>query len=368
MTISLFFNNKISKTFYKNLENDFEILFECEELSKFGKIKYNALKTEVKSIKTNAKKILNADLFFRGKEFDKKISLFTADFVSLFDAIRCEDLGLSYFLKEHFPEKKLQIILENFCHNKLAIKTIQSEFGSLLEKIIISSELEKDEVKNLIDENINIEILLFGEVLIFQTPRKLLDSNKSKFSLLNSKELPDHKNLKFLSNKNGCFIFNSKSFSLLQNIDELKKINVKNFRIDTRLLPLDKEKEVYKYLLEKKSLKDLEIANETSSYFFFKNDSDLLFSNLKKKSFANLPLAEVIATYSSKWAVIYTYKDFLLDNISLKYKIGQGEEYDICKLEAFNIDDKEIKTFKKNNIYTIKWLKKISVGTLIEKK
>ncbi|MGI6680606.1 MAG: U32 family peptidase [Bdellovibrionota bacterium] len=374
MTISLYFDKNIPLKYYENLSNDFEILFECKELSKISDITYTSLIKIIKNFKTSAKKVLSADIFIRECEFDAKTKLLTKEFLSLFDAIRIEDIGLSYFLKEKFPKYKLQIILEHFCHNKNAINEIRKIFSPSLEKIIVSLELEFNTIKELVKNKINVEATLLADILIFQTPRKLLlnasfgrtfntSFNTSfKTSFLTSKELPEHKNLRYICNENGSFIFYKEPFNIIRDYKKLKKSGIKNFKLDFKFSSKDEKIEILKFLQTNSNLEKLTINKPYNPIFFYENDSDALFENLKKKSFSSLPNAEVIATISGKYAVIWTYKDFCPTEIS--YKAGDKTTLK-GTLTAFNIEDKLVKKLKKNNIYYIKWLKKICVGSVI---
>ena len=361
--ISLYFDNEINTKYYEELNKGFEILFELKELSKIQGIPFLKLSKQILNLKTNAKKVLSIDNFVRECEFKEKTKYLTNTFLENFDAVRVEDLGLAYFIKEKFPSVKIQIILENFCHNINAIKEIKKVFGTSLQKIIISSELEFNTIKELINNKINIEVSLFSNILIFQTPRKLMPSSKFDTYFLNSKEIPDHNNLRYICDKHGSFIFYPENFNILKDYEKLAEIGVKNFRIDFRFLKTDEKKEILNNLILGTSPKDLKIASFYNPIFFNTNDSDLLFKNLKKKSFTTLPNAEVIATLSGKYAVIYTYKDFDAKK-EITYITGDKTSLN-ATLECFTINDKEISNLEKNKIYYIKWLKRICVGSVI---
>ena len=311
--ISLYFDNEINIKYYEELNKGFEILFELKELSKIQGIPFLKLSKQILNLKTNANKVLSIDNFVRECEFKEKTKYLTNTFLENFDAVRVEDLGLAYFIKEKFPSVKIQIILENFCHNINAIKEIKKVFGTSLQKIIISSELEFNTIKELINNKINIEVSLFSNIL--------------------------------------------------KDYEKLAEIGVKNFRIDFRFLKTDEKKEILNNLILGTSPKDLKIASFYNPIFFNTNDSDLLFKNLKKKSFTTLPNAEVIATLSGKYAVIYTYKDFDAKK-EITYITGDRTSLN-ATLECFTINDKEISNLEKNKIYYIKWLKRICVGSVI---
>ena len=164
--ISLYFDNEINTKYYEELNKGFEILFELKELSKIQGIPFLKLSKQILNLKTNANKVLSIDNFVRECEFKEKTKYLTNTFLENFDAVRVEDLGLAYFIKEKFPSVKIQIILENFCHNINAIKEIKKVFGTSLQKIIISSELEFNTIKELINNKINIEVSLFSNITV----------------------------------------------------------------------------------------------------------------------------------------------------------------------------------------------------------
>lgn len=366
--ISIFYDNKIKKEKYEKLSKGIEVFFKLESLCKeagedenvFTKSKLESLLSKNKFL---FKKVLYLDLFLREGEFLKKTKILTKDFLSLFDAVRVEDIGLALYLKEKFPQIKLQIILENFCHSKNAIKTIYEKFLPNVEKVAISSELEKESVKQIIKEKIETEILAFGNILIFQSPRNLLGlkGDEKKESLLTSKEIEDKKNIIYKANKNGNFIFYPEPLNILKDISTLKKEGIKNFRIDNRFLSKKENDELISFLLEKKDIKFSKYPY--NPLFFYNNDSDKLFKNLKKKSFTTLPKAEVLSTISGKWATIYVYKDFSTKD-EVHYKTQEGAE-EKASIEAYDMEDKAQTQLKKDNVYYIKWQRKIFAGSQI---
>ena len=166
------------------------------------------------SKKTNAKKVLSIDNFVRECEFKEKTKYLTNTFLENFDAVRVEDLGLAYFIKEKFPSVKIQIILENFCHNINDIKEIKKVFGTSLQKIIISSELEFNTIKELINNKINIEVSLFSNILpLFN----IIFSMRKLSSMITSWLVPTYSQSKLYTFRLMGFPHVSISFSQLVN-------------------------------------------------------------------------------------------------------------------------------------------------------
>lgn len=361
--ISVYFDSDINISYFEKLPKNFEILFELKELSKINGLSFSKLQKLISCFKTSAKKVLSIDNFIRECEFLEKTKYLTEEFLLNFDAVRVEDLGLANFIKEKFPNIKLELILENFCHNINAIKEIKKVFGASLQKIIISSELEFNTIKQLISNKINIEISLFSNILIFQTPRKLMPSSMRGEYLLNSKEIKEHSKLKYLCTEHGSFIFYPESFNILKDYKKLVEIGAKNFKLDFRFLDKKEKEEVFNSLLLNVSLDKLALTSSYNPIFFNTNDSDILFKNLKKKSFSTLPKAEIIATCSGKYGVIYTYKDFDTSK-ELSYITADKTSLQ-ATFECFNINGDSTTNLKKNKVYYTKWVKKLQVGSVI---
>ena len=92
-----------------------------------------------------------------------------------FSAIRVQDPGALHYVKENFPWLKIQLILENGNHNFTGLERWKNYLGNQLDRLILSNELSRDHLQRYAKElNVPIEILVFGRILLFYTPRNLL--------------------------------------------------------------------------------------------------------------------------------------------------------------------------------------------------
>lgn len=202
------------------------------------------------------------------------------EFLDSMDSLRVQDPGAFEWSLKH-TDKPIQFIAENGNHNLLGLKGWIDYAGPRMERIVLSIELSKNVIEEYIKELlVPCEILGFGRILLFYTPRNLLSPlttekiplNQELVALGESEESP-HKGFPIVENKHGTFMFHIKEFCLLEYRDDLIKMGLDTFRIDLRweglshLTNLDTLKETYP--------KDLMRG------FYLVNKTDVLFPKLK---------------------------------------------------------------------------------------
>ena len=104
--------------------------------------------------------------------------------------------------------------------------------GDQCERLVLSNELSKEkllEYAHLL--NTPIEVLVFGRILLFYSPRLLLsplektelENNHSIEAFGTSEESP-HSGFPLIENSHGTFMFNVKDLYLLDHLEELKEM------------------------------------------------------------------------------------------------------------------------------------------------
>src|SRR5690606_19569791 len=111
-----------------------------------------------------------------------------------------------------------------------------------MERVVLSIELSKDTIAQYTRElSVPCELLGFGRILLFYTPRPLLSSlsgekvvqNEELLALGESEESP-HKGFPLIENQHGTFMFHIKEFCLVDYAQELGQNGLSFFRIDQR--------------------------------------------------------------------------------------------------------------------------------------
>lgn len=209
-----------------------------------------------------------------------------------FSSIRVRDAGAAFWIKKHFPQMKLHLLLESGHHNLLAIKSWILRLGSQLERVCLSPEIPATILsawKKQID--IKFEVLGLGPLLLFHSGRALLSpletapEDDELFAEGASEESP-HKGFILQENKHGTLMFHPKDLSLLERWDDLQITGIDVVRLDHRH---QKEAEVFEKTIAFINNPSFSLAKELKEIwdrewmrgYFDVNKSDVLFSKLK---------------------------------------------------------------------------------------
>lgn len=131
--------------------------------------------------------------------------------------------------------------------------------------------------------------MVFGRLLLFYSPRKLLsplEKDKIQNNFIEasgtSEESP-HSGFPLIENRHGTFMFNVKDLSLLDHIEELSEINVDTIRVDNRF---DNDFFKVKEIVEKiTNIHDYKFIGPRPFIkgFYNINKTDVLFVKLKNR-------------------------------------------------------------------------------------
>jgi putative protease len=277
-----------------------EVVLSISEFSRYGKLPKEDIQKAI-SILKDKKLSIQLDRILTESEFTNFIS----DLKRLGDidnySFRVIDPGIAQYLIEN-TKAKIQWIAEMGNHNLKALVEWEKHLGEQLERIILCPELESNKIKEFAAAlKTETELLVFGPILLFYTPRHLLspyyeehDDPVQKQQLssgfleisANSEESP-HKGFPIIETKSGTYMFNPKDLCVLDYYQDIIETGVDNIRIDFRSLdnmkPAIEAFEKYKESLSKDVLQDLKSLFPRSFIrgFFKANKSDVLFKNLK---------------------------------------------------------------------------------------
>ena len=111
-----------------------------------------------------------------------------------------------------------------------------------LERLILSIELSKDTIVEYATKlKVPCELLGFGRILLFYTPRPLLSalapekfSQNEELAVLGESEESPHKGFPIVENQHGTFMFHIKEFCLVDFANDLRDSGLSFFRLDQR--------------------------------------------------------------------------------------------------------------------------------------
>lgn len=272
------------------------------------------------------------------------------------DSLRVQDPGaLEWSFKN--TTKPLQFIAENGNHNLPALKGWIDHVEGRMERIVLSIELPKTSIEEYTKAlNVPCELLGFGRILLFYTPRFLLSPLSGEKMVMNeelaatgeSEESP-HKGFPIVENRHGTFMFHIKEFCLVEFGSELKELGLDYFRVDLRWGEFSDLSKIKNFI----TTFDAE-AFETfkESYpqdfmrgFYLVNKTDVLFPKLKNHRLQKREghyVGEVLEVEKGSHLAIYVKNPKgLRKTDKLKIIHPRGEVFEVSIFSLRNLDLEE---------------------------
>lgn len=298
-----------------------------------------------------------------------------------FKAIRVQDPGALNLVKEKFPWLKVQLILENGNHNLTGLLRWQDFLGEQLDRLVLSNELSKDHLKSYSEKMPGkLEILTFGRILLFYSPRLLLSplskdemENKTRelsknFEAFGTSEESPHAGFPLIENQHGTFMFNVKDLFLLDHMEELRTLNLGAIRVDLRF------DESFKHLAtvakavkgETSDLATMKTSNvrPVIKGFYNINKTDVLFSKLKNKRIARNDesyLGEIVdVERDHSMALLIKSKQLsLVAGMELKILTPEGKVKVITAQELLSTSGSNLTEVKMNEVVLLPFVRGI---------
>lgn len=325
MKYTTYFNSDLYKEGYyqKNLFFD-ELILSPFYLSRWGNL--NASEINEILCRHDLPFVLECDSLVHEKEWTNYIRLLSDINLKKVKAIRLQDPGLIRYVKTYWPELPIQLLLTVANQNKFSLEKWSGYLGKQIERLVLSSELPKDSLKDYIDSfHYPVEILGLGKVLLFYSPRKLLsyqwpeikeipEKLKSQNIVMAKSEESAHKGFSLIETERGTLMFHYKYLCLLEYLADLEEMKVSHLALDLRT-----EKQSLNNILEKfqefyrkndqENYKKLEasLSSPTMRGYFFKNKTDVLFKKLKNQHIRRSDrsyIGEVLEVQKKKYLVI----------------------------------------------------------------
>lgn len=206
------------------------------------------LKETMEYIHSHGKKgYVTLNVYARHNDFDGLEDYLKTLVDAKVDAVIVSDLGIFSFIRERFPELEIHVSTQANTTNAYSAK-MWHKLGA--KRVVLARELNIDEVKNIADQNpeLDIEAFVHGAMCISYSGRCLLsnyltnrDSNHGecvqacrwKYSVVEETR-PDDK-FDLLEDDRGTYIFNSKDLCLIDYIDKVYDAGVNSFKVEGRM-------------------------------------------------------------------------------------------------------------------------------------
>ena len=277
--------------------DEIEIIVGCIDLSRYIKTTKEEMINIIALAKKNKLHVsLEWDVLNQEDRFIKTLEVIKLIPLHDISSIRLQDPGAVNYVKSNYSWLKIHLILENGNHNLIGLKKWCDYLGDQCQRIILSNELSKEHLKEYSQQlNVAIEVLVFGRILLFYSPRLLLsplDKTQVEQSFIEasgSSEESPHNGFPILENQHGTFMFNVKDLYLLDHIDELSQMGIDHCRVDLRFDNLFSKhiSDLVRLFNQKIPETSLGIKQSTQrpviKGFYNINKTDVLFNKLKNR-------------------------------------------------------------------------------------
>ena len=244
--------------------------------------------------------VLEWDVLQQESLFQKNVELVSRLPLHEFKAIRLQDPGALNLVKEKYPWLKIQLILENGNHNLSGLNRWSEFLGSQLERLVLSNELSREHLSKYAGIiKADLEVLVYGRILLFYSPRLLLSPLKKEkikketlqknIEAFGTSEESPHAGFPLIENQHGTFMFNVKDLYLLDHLEELRALNINATRFDLRFdksfAHLEKCIDLFTKKIQHDEILDIKTSNPRPAIkgFYNINKTDVLFTKLKNK-------------------------------------------------------------------------------------
>jgi len=253
-----------------------------------------------------------------------------------FDAVRVQDPGIAWFLKQSEPDLPLQLVLETGNHNLTGLEAWLQRFQP--ERLIVSNEIPIGELSRMSRSlPVPMEVLVLGRILLFYTPRKLISPVEPASAAggwlerrVVSEE--DRKNFPIVESDHGTFMYYEKELFLLPWLDEIEAAGIAYARLDLKfhkqeLLPL------LGSFLAKREAPLLEpikacLSSRLTRGFFKSNRTDKQFTRLKNPHLGSREdrpfLGQVLEARKREYIALSTQHPFAVGD-TLYFAIPEGD-------------------------------------------
>jgi putative protease len=292
--------------------------------------------------------------------------------------MRVQDFGALYWLKDRFPNIAIQLNLETGHRNLPAIEGMLDYVGAQLESVVLSFELTHDklqEFKQVID--VPVEILFFGRIPLFYSPRKLLSAtalgqkskNREIIQLQGRSEESPHTGFPLLENRHGTFMFNVKELSLLDVYGELVEMGIDLCRIDLTqydfAIQLDWMKKIERVVSLQVDYQDFKQQYPAPLVrgFYSANRSSILFEKLKNRHLLRSDetfVGEVVEVLKPKHIAVTVLRRGLKQGDAIFYISPEGKQVHTVVNRMLNSKGEEVENAQPGELVFLAYQKGLS--------
>lgn len=399
-----------------------EVLLSHSQLSRLGKLttpQLNQLASEAR--KLDLRPVLEWDILMTNEGFARAIETLNALEWASLSAVRVQDPGAFEWVLKNRVKMPIQLVLETGNRNLEAIRR-WCEYGQgRVERVVLSIELPEARIAQMISElPVPVEILGLGPILLLYTPRHLLSNlsygthefygshgsndfdwmaqkDENAQNLIRviqataSSEQTQHSGFRVIENQHGTLLFHAKDYCLLDQVAQLREMNLGAFRVDYRLEDNSEGLMNLSELLTQPDNSQGEVPNELSgelSYeskvrqfmqahprkvtrcFFKANATDVLFKKLKNTEIQRQDsgfIGEVVEISRGDYTIIHVLSKKLSLKLgqTLKFITPDGQNVEFRIQNLTDLDQRPINEISSGDFGMIQYVKRATPGSTV---
>jgi putative protease len=368
----------------QSLETPVEIIVGTLELTRYTKTSIEEMLALTQlAKKNNIEVVLEWDALNQEEKFLISCSVIDRLPLHEFKAIRVQDPGAVEYIKHKYPWLKIQLILENGNHNLIGLTKWSDYLAEQCDRLVLSNELSREMLREYAKAlTVPLEVLVFGRILLFYSPRKLLSplekqtiESRSIEASGSSEESP-HSVFPLIENGHGTFMFNVKDLYLLDHLDEIREMGIEYQRVDLRF---DESytrysESIFNLFQGQLAESDLPIRKmhprPLIKGFYNINKTDVLFTKLKNKRIQRLDqnyIGEIVdVERDQQLALLIKTDGFEVDSLQEIKMITPEGKVKTVQLSWMKSSLGESKSFaQKNDLVLIPYTRGITVKTQV---
>jgi len=359
-----------------------EVLIEPRELGREGRLSRDmAIELASYAVELGLKPLLVWDILMTQGEFKAKSELVASMNLENFDAIRTQCPGAAAWVKERFPAKNLQFVVENSNHNLPGLKRWVRDLSP--QRLVLSTQLPEDRLIACCRElSTQCEILGAGKILLFYSKRQLLQPNFSSGEELadarwiyadSMSEESASRPFPTVENEHGTFMYLNKDHFILDRLANLDAAGMHTVRLDMRDLKEEGRsaggiKELCERVLGNNSDLEESWPRPTSAPFFKRNRTDKQFSRMKPQTRLqrdNACLAEVVSVERGQAMALYTLQQFPAEGATFRFISHDGESVAVTLDSFMDLSGNPLGVCAAQSVVMCPWIKGVKPGAIL---
>lgn len=376
-----------------------EVLIEPALLAREGKLSLDDADRLAQTADSNGiRPVLVWDALMPQRQMAATTRALTQRNLRLYSAIRTADPGVAFWLKEQFPDVKIQLLVETGSHNFESLRGWEQTFAGSLERLVLSIELPEEKLIDYCRRlTVNCEVLGVGRILLFYSPRALLSSHVSDVEdgvvlSTDHEEEGGHSSLRTplntvvrpqkaldrafptLETVHGTFLYLDKDQFILDRLDRLREAGLHMLRLDLRHLSGPNRSAegiaaICKQFFCDPSRLRQEWPRPTQSPFFKTNRTTAQFSRMKSPLHERRDqscLAEIIGGDKDHYVVYQALRDFAVSQVECIVLPTGDEEIVQSNVRFRDRDSQPLHRCHADQIIVSDWIKNAVPGSLLK--